>query len=409
MPVKKKSVGDLKGADLRGKKVLVRVDLDVPLDDNLNITDDTRVKAVVPTIQYLIRHGAKVILCSHLGNPEGVTPKYSLKPLVPRLSELLQINVGMANDCIGEVVEKLVAEIPDGGVLLLENVRFYKEEEKNEPEFAKKLASLADLYVNDAFRIAHQSHASIKKVTKFLSPCVAGFLVQKELDYLVGAVSCSQTRSVAIVCGSNLSSEIGVIESLLGKVDAIIIGGRMAFTFLRALNHSVGTSPVEEDMIDIAKSLIHRAMARRMQFFVPMEVVLADDFAPDANTKTILAIGIPEGWMGMDIGPMAIDLYNRCLNQAKVLYYGMEASEYLGWRNLIKEQRCAIAKTVAELNGNGATTIIGGDDLIETFEKLGLADKISHSLTTGAPYRELLEGKSLPGIRGLDDTSAYYL
>ncbi|XP_026410962.1 phosphoglycerate kinase, cytosolic-like [Papaver somniferum] len=421
MPLKKKSVGDLKESDLRGKKVFVRVDLDVPLDEILNITDDTRVKAAVPTIRYLIRHGAKVILCSHLGHPEGViTPKYSLKPLVPRLSELIQTKVGMANDCIGEEVEKLVAEIPDGGVLLLENVRFYKEEEKNDSEFAKKLASLADLYVNDAFRTAHRPHATVKKVTEFLSPCVAGFLMQKELDYFVGAFSSPQldylieavptprqTRTIAIVCGSKLSSEIGVIEYLLGKVDSLIIGGRMAFTFLRALNHSVGTSLVEEDKLDIAKSLVYRATARRVEFLLPWDVVVADKFAPEANSKTVLAaIGIPEGWMGLDIGSRAIDMYNKCLDQAKTVIWHGTTIGVFGMEKFDIGTK-AIAKKLAELNEKGVTTIIGGDDVIATMKKLGLVDKMSHILPRGDAYKELLEGKSLPGIRALDDTSGW--
>ncbi|KAI3845436.1 hypothetical protein MKX03_010169 [Papaver bracteatum] len=386
MPVKKRSVGDLKESDLRGKKVLARVDLDVPLDENLHITDDTRVQAAVPTILYLIRHGAKVILCSHLGNPEGVTPKYSLKPLVPRL------------------IEKLVAEIPDGGVLLLENLRFHKEEEKNDPEFAKKLAALADVYVNDTFRTAHQSHASTKKVTKYLSPCVVGFLMQKELDYLVGAMWIPQldyishplARIVAIVCGSKLSSEIGVIESLLGKVDALVIGGRMAFTFLKALNHGVGATPVEDDMLDLAKSISNKAITRGVNIMLPWDTVLA------------IGIGIPEGWMGLDIGSWSIDSYNKCLDQAKiVLWHGTTIGAF-GMDNFDLGTE-AIAKKLAELKVKGATTIIGGDDIIATVKKLRLADKISHILPNGDAYKELLEGKSLPGIRALDDTSTYYI
>ncbi|RZC90286.1 hypothetical protein C5167_030998 [Papaver somniferum] len=408
MPLKKKSVGDLKESDLRGKKVFVRVDLDVPLDEILNITGDTRVKAAVPTIQYLIRHGAK-------GHPEGViTPKYSLKPLVPRLGELIQTKVGMANDCIGEEVEKLVAGIPDGGVLLLENVRFYKEEEKNDSEFAKKLASLADLYVNDAFRTAHRAHASVKKVTNVLIALNLTILLElshssPQLDHLIEVVpSPKQTRTVAIVCGSKLSSEIGIIEYLLGKVDSFIIGGTMAFTFLRDLNHSVGTSLVEEDKLDIAKSLVYRATARRVEFLLPWDVVIADKFAPKANSKTVLvAIGIPEGWMGLDIGSRAIDMYNKCLDKAKTVIWHGTTIGVFGMEKFDIGTK-AIAKKLAELNEKGVTTIIGGDDVIATMEKLGLVDKMSHILPRGDAYKELLEGKSLPGIRALDDTSVYY-
>ncbi|PIA33490.1 hypothetical protein AQUCO_04100136v1 [Aquilegia coerulea] len=284
----KRSVGDLKESDLKGKKVFVRVDLNVPLDDNLKITDDTRVRAAIPTIKYLIGNGAKVILSSHLGRRKGVTPKYSLKPLVvvvPRLSELLGIKVEMANDCIGEEVEKLVATITEGGVLLLENVRFYKEEEKNDPEFAKKLASLADLYVNDAFGTAYRAHASTEGVTKYLKPAVARFLMQKELDYLVGAVSNPKRPFAAIVGGSKVSSKIGVIESLLEKVDILLLGGGMIFTFYKAQGNKVGSSLVEEDKLDLATSLLEKAKSKGVSLLLPTDVVIADKFAGDANSE----------------------------------------------------------------------------------------------------------------------------
>nr|CAD1827933.1 unnamed protein product [Ananas comosus var. bracteatus] len=276
----KKSVGDLTAAELKGKRVFVRVDLNVPLDDSQNITDDTRIRAAVPTIKHLISNGAKVILASHLGRPKGVTPKYSLSPLVPRLSELLGIKVEKADDCIGPEVEKLVSELPEGGVLLLENVRFYKEEEKNDPEFAKKLASLADLYVNDAFGTAHRAHASTEGVTKFLKPSVAGFLLQKELDYLVGAVSNPKRPFAAIVGGSKVSSKIGVIESLLEKVDILLLGGGMIFTFYKAQGLSVGSSLVENDKLDLATSLLAKAKEKGVSLLLPTDVVIADKFAP---------------------------------------------------------------------------------------------------------------------------------
>ncbi|KAK3428434.1 hypothetical protein EUGRSUZ_F04463 [Eucalyptus grandis] len=277
----KKSVGSLKEADLKGKRVFVRVDLNVPLDDSFHITDDTRVRAAVPTIKYLMSHGAIVILASHLGRPKGVTPKYSLKPLVPRLSELLGVEVKMANDCIGEEVVKLVAETPEGGVILLENVRFYKEEEKNDPEFAKKLASLADLYVNDAFGTAHRAHASTEGVAKYVKPAVAGFLMQKELDYLVGAVANPKKPFAAIVGGSKVSSKIGVIESLLEKVDLLLLGGGMMFTFYKAQGLSVGSSLVEEDKLDLATSLLEKAKSKGVSLLLPTDVVIANKFAAD--------------------------------------------------------------------------------------------------------------------------------
>ncbi|XP_068654229.1 phosphoglycerate kinase, cytosolic-like [Aristolochia californica] len=396
----KKSVGDLKEADLRGKKVFVRVDLNVPLDDNLNITDDTRVRAAVPTIKYLIGYGAKVILCSHLGRPKGVTPKYSLKPLVPRLSELLAIKVEMADDCIGEVVERLVTALPDGGVLLLENVRFYKEEEKNDSEFAKKLASLADLYVNDAFGTAHRAHASTEGVTKYLKPAVAGFLMQKELDYLVGAVSNPKRPFAAIVGGSKVSSKIGVIESLLEKCDILLLGGAMIFTFYKAQGYSVGSSLVEEDKLDLATSLLEKAKTKGVSLLLPTDVVIANKFAADAESKTVPASGIPDGWMGLDIGPDSIKSFNESLDTTKTVIWNgpMGVFEF----DKFAAGTEAIAKKLADLSRKGVITIIGGGDSIAAVEKVGLADKMSHISTGGGASLELLEGKSLPGVLALD-------
>ncbi|KAI7750298.1 hypothetical protein M8C21_005819 [Ambrosia artemisiifolia] len=375
----KKSVGSLKEADLKGKRVFVRADLNVPLDDSFKITDDTRIRAAVPTIQYLMSNGARVILSSHLGRPKGVTPKYSLKPLVPRLSELLGVEVKMADDCVGPEVEKLVAEIPEGGVLLLENVRFYKEEEKNDPEFAKKLASLADLYVNDAFGTAHRAHASTEGVAKYLKPSVAGYLMQKELDYLVGAVSNPNKPFAAIVGGSKVSSKIGVIESLLEKVNILVLGGGMIFTFYKAQGYKVGSSLVEEDKLDLATSLLEKAKSKGVSLLLPSDVVIADKFAADANsksfsdtldtTKTII-------WNG----PMGVFEFEK-------FAAGTEA----------------IAKKLAELSGKGVTTIIGGGDSVAAVEKVGLADKMSHISTGGGASLELLEGKTLPGVLALDD------
>ncbi|XP_027170770.1 phosphoglycerate kinase, cytosolic-like [Coffea eugenioides] len=397
----KKSVGSLKEADLKGKKVFVRVDLNVPLDDNFNITDDTRIRAAVPTINYLIGCSAKIILASHLGRPKGVTPKYSLKPLVPRLSELLGVEVIIANDCIGEEVEKLVASLPEGGVLLLENVRFHKEEEKNDPEFAKKLASLADLYVNDAFGTAHRAHASTEGVAQYLKPAVAGFLMQKELDYLVGAVANPKKPFAAIVGGAKVSTKIGVIESLLAKVDILLLGGGMIFTFYKAQGHSVGSSLVEEDRLDLALSLIEKAKAKGVSLLLPTDVVAADKFAPDANSKVVPASGIPDGWMGLDIGPDAIKSFSEALDATKTIIWNgpMGVFEYDKFATGTE----AIAKKLAELSGNGVTAIIGGGDSVAAVEKVGLADKMSHISTGGGASLELLEGKSLPGALALDD------
>ncbi|KAJ6825360.1 phosphoglycerate kinase, cytosolic [Iris pallida] len=397
----KRSVGDLKAADLKGKKVFVRVDLNVPLDDDLKITDDTRIRAAVPTIKYLMEHGARVILSSHLGRPKGVTPKYSLKPLVPRLSELLGVTVGMANDCIGEEVEKLVAALPDGGVLLLENVRFYKEEEKNDPEFAKKLASLADLYVNDAFGTAHRAHASTEGVTKYLKPAVAGFLMQKELDYLVGAVSNPKRPFAAIVGGSKVSSKIGVIESLFEKVDMLLLGGGMIFTFYKAQGYPVGSSLVEEDKLALASALLEKAKSKGVSLLLPTDVVVANKFAADAESKVVPASGIPDGWMGLDIGPDSIKTFSQSLDMTKTVIWNGPMGVFEFEKFAVGTE--AIAKKLADLSGSGVITIIGGGDSVAAVEKAGLADKMSHISTGGGASLELLEGKSLPGVLALDD------
>ncbi|KAK6934762.1 Phosphoglycerate kinase [Dillenia turbinata] len=390
----KRSVGDLKEADLKGKKVFVRVDLNVPLDENLKITDDTRVRAAVPTIEYLIQNGAKVILSSHLGRPKGVTAKYSLKPLVPRLSELLGVEVKMANDCIGEEVEKLVSELPDGGVLLLENVRFYREEEKNDPEFAKKLASLADLYVNDAFGTAHRAHASTEGVAKYLKPAVAGFLMQKELDYLVGAVSKPKRPFAAIVGGSKVSSKIGVIESLLEKVDLLLLGGGMIFTFYKAQGFSVGSSLVEEDKLDLATSLLEKAKSKGVTLLLPTDVVIANKFAADADSKVVPASSIPDGWMGLDIGPDSIKIFSEALDTTQTVIWN-------GPMGVFEFDKFAEGTETSA--ARGVTTIIGGGDSVAAVEKVGLADKMSHISTGGGASLELLEGKSLPGVLALND------
>ncbi|KAL8130496.1 hypothetical protein V2J09_019651, partial [Rumex salicifolius] len=384
----KRSVSTLKEADLKGKRVFVRVDLNVPLDDNCNITDDTRIRAAVPTIKYLMGNGAKIILSSHLGRPKGVTPKYSLKPLVPRLSELLGVEVKMANDCIGAEVEALVAELPEGGVVLLENVRFYKEEEKNDPEFAKKLASLADVYVNDAFGTAHRAHASTEGVAKYLNPSVAGFLMQKELDYLVGAVSNPKRPFAAIVGGSKVSSKIGVIESLLEKVDFLFLGGGMIYTFYKAQGYGVGSSLVEEDKLDLATSLIEKAKVKGVSLLLPTDV-------------TVPASAIPDGWMGLDIGPDSIKSFSEALDTTQTIIWNGPMGVFEFEKFAIGTE--AIAKKLAELSGKGATTIIGGGDSVAAVEKAGLAEKMSHISTGGGASLELLEGKTLPGVLALND------
>ncbi|KAG0496157.1 hypothetical protein HPP92_000848 [Vanilla planifolia] len=397
----KRSVGDLTVADLKGKKVFVRADFNVPLDEDQNITDDTRIRAAVPTIKHLIVNGAKVILSSHLGRPKGFTPKYSLAPIVPRLTELLGVQVQKADDCIGPEVEKLVAALPDGGVLLLENVRFYKEEEKNDPEFAKKLASLADLYVNDAFGTAHRAHASTEGVTKFLKPSVAGFLLQKELDYLVGAVASPKRPFAAIVGGSKVSSKIGVIESLLEKVDILLLGGGMIFTFYKAQGLSIGSSLVEEDKLDLATSLLEKAKSKGVSLLLPTDVVIADKFAADANSNVVSSSAIPEGWMGLDIGPDSIKTFNDALVTTRTVIWNGPMGVFEFDKFAVGTE--AIAKKLAELSAKGVTTIIGGGDSVAAVEKVGVAEKMSHISTGGGASLELLEGKELPGVVALDE------
>jgi len=398
----KKSVGDLGKAELEGKRVFVRADLNVPLNKELEITDDTRIRAAVPTLKYLLDNGAKVLLTSHLGRPKsGPEDKFRLNPVAPRLAELLGKPVKKLNDCIGSEVEKAVAELKNGELALLENVRFYKEEEKNEPEFAKKLASNADLYVNDAFGTAHRAHASTEGVTKFLKPSVAGFLLQKELDYLDGAVSKPKRPFAAIVGGSKVSSKITVIESLLDKVDVLIIGGGMVFTFYKARGLSVGSSLVEEDKLDLAKKLEEAAKAKGVKLLLPTDVVVADKFAPDANTKTVSVEEIPDGWMGLDIGPDSIKTFQKALEDCKTVVWNgpMGVFEF----EKFATGTLAIAQTLAGLTKNGAITIIGGGDSVAAVEQAGLADQMSHISTGGGASLELLEGKVLPGVAALDE------
>merc|ERR1719424_1809253 len=317
----KKSVGDMKDADLEGKKVLVRCDLNVPLDGK-TITDDTRIRASVPTVKYLMEKGAKVLLASHLGRPkDGPEDKFSLSPVAPRLSELLGTDVKLAPDCIGDAVKECVDGMSDGSVILLENTRFYKEEEKNVKEFAEKLAANADMFVNDAFGTAHRAHGSTEGVTNYLSPSVAGFLLQKELEYLDGAVSDPKRPFAAIVGGSKVSSKIGVIESLMEKVDKIVIGGGMVFTFLKARGLETGSSLVEEDQLELATKLEKIAKEKGMDFVRPTDVIVADKFAADAKTQCVKVEEIPAGRMGLDNGPESTKMIQAKLEECKTVIW----------------------------------------------------------------------------------------
>jgi phosphoglycerate kinase len=397
----KKSIASLTAADLTGKKVLVRADFNVPVDDNGAITDDTRIRAALPTIKDLTGKGAIVILSSHFGRPKGVDEKLRLTPVATRLSELLGQTVVKCNDCIGAEVAAQIGAMSNGQVALLENVRFYPEEEKNDPEFAKKLASIADLYVNDAFGTAHRAHASTEGVTKYLRPSVAGYLIESELKYLQTAIESPQRPLAAIVGGSKVSSKIGVIETLLDKCDKLFLGGGMIFTFYKARGLSVGKSLVEEDKLDLARALEAKAKEKGVQLLLPTDVVVADNFAPDANAQTVDINNIPDGWMGLDIGPDSIKTFQAALADCKsVIWNGpMGVFEF----DKFAAGTEAIAHTLAAISAKGAITIIGGGDSVAAVEKVGLADKMSHISTGGGASLELLEGKVLPGIAALDD------
>ncbi|AFY67966.1 phosphoglycerate kinase [Geitlerinema sp. PCC 7407] len=398
----KRTVADLSASDLTGKRVLMRADFNVPLDDQGNITDDTRIRAALPTIQELTSKGAKVVLCSHFGRPKGkVNEGMRLTPVAKRLSELLGQEVKKTDDCIGEGAAATVAAMENGQVVLLENVRFHAEEEANDPEFAKQLASLADLYVNDAFGTAHRAHASTEGVTHYLTPSVAGFLIDKELKYLQAAIENPQRPLAAIVGGSKVSSKIGVIETLLDKVDKLLIGGGMIFTFYKARGLSVGKSLVEEDKLELAKALEVKAKEKGVDLLLPTDVVVADNFAADAAAQTVSIENIPDGWMGLDIGPDSVEVFKQALSECRSVIWNGPMGVFEFDKFAVGTE--AIARTLADLTGTGVTTIIGGGDSVAAVEKVGVAEKMSHISTGGGASLELLEGKELPGIAALND------
>ncbi|OLP19775.1 phosphoglycerate kinase [Leptolyngbya sp. 'hensonii'] len=403
----KKTVADLSASDLSGKRVLVRVDFNVPLDDQGNITDDTRIRAALPTINELASKGAKVILSSHFGRPKGddyasrVSDKFRLTPVAARLAELLGKPVVKTDDCIGDDVAAKVGAMQNGDVLLLENVRFHPGEEKNDPEFSKQLASVADLYVNDAFGTAHRAHSSTEGVTQYLSPAVAGFLIEKELKYLQAAIESPQRPLAAIIGGSKVSSKIGVIETLLEKVDKLLIGGGMIFTFYKARGLNVGKSLVEEDKLELAKTLEAKAKEKGVELLLPTDVVVADAFAADAKAQTVSIENIPDGWMGLDIGPDSVKVFQAALTQCKSAIWNGPMGVFEFDQFAVGTE--AIARTLADLTKQGVTTIIGGGDSVAAVEKVGVADQMSHISTGGGASLELLEGKELPGIAALDE------
>lgn len=391
----KKSVTDI---DVAGKKVLVRVDFNVPLNDKKEVTDDTRIVAAIPTIQYLREQKAKIILCSHLGRPDGeFNMKYSLAPVAAKLERLIDCKITFAKDVIGESAKAAVDNIKEGEIVLLENLRFHKEETKNDPGFAKKLASFADVYVNDAFGAAHRAHASTAGVADYI-PAVAGFLIEKELKALGGALENPSRPFLAILGGAKVSDKIGVIENLITKVDWIILGGGMAYTFLKAKGLEVGTSLVDEERIGLAAGLLKKAEEKGVEIFLPVDSIIAEKFDAKAKTQVVPSDEITPGWMGLDIGPSSRMLFADKVRKAKTVIWNGPMGVFE--MEPFAEGTKAIAKAMAETD---AMTIIGGGDSAAAVKIFGYADNIDHISTGGGASLEFLEGKELPGIAVLED------
>lgn len=391
----KKSIKDIQA---KGKRVLVRVDFNVPIDDQQKITNDTRIRAAIPTLRYLLEEGAKLILVSHFGRPKGqVNPKYSLAPVAVRLSELLGQNVPLAKDCIGPEVMAQAAALKEGQVLLLENVRFHPEEEKNDPEFAKQLASLAEIYVNDAFGTAHRAHASTEGVAHYL-PAVAGLLMQKEIEVMGKALENPTRPFAAIIGGAKVSDKIGVIENLLKKVNLLIIGGGMANTFLKAEGYGVGKSLVEEDKLSLASELLAKAKVLGVEIVLPQDVVVAKEFKAEAEHRVVAADQIAEDEMALDIGPASAEAFAKHIIPAQTIVWNgpMGVFEMESFAKGTEK----VAQAVAACSG---TTIVGGGDSVAAVEKMGVAEKLTHISTGGGASLEFLEGKVLPGVAALND------
>ncbi|MEK3857053.1 phosphoglycerate kinase [Cytobacillus sp. FSL H8-0458] len=391
----KKSVKDV---ELKGKRVFCRVDFNVPMKEG-QVTDETRIKAALPTIEYLMNQGAKVILASHLGRPKGsFVEELRLTPVAKRLSELLGKEVKKADEAYGDSVKAMVDTLSEGDVLLLENVRFYSGEEKNDPELAKAFAELADVYVNDAFGAAHRAHASTEGIAQHL-PAVSGLLMEKELDVLGKALSNPERPFTAIIGGAKVKDKIGVIENLLEKVDNLIIGGGLAYTFVKANGHEVGKSLLEEDKIDLAKSFMKKAKEKGVNFYMPVDVVVADDFSEEANIKTVAIEEIPSDWEALDIGPKTRDIYSDVIQNSKLVIWNgpmgvFELNKFAGGTR-------AVAEALAE--ANDTYSVIGGGDSAAAVEKFHLADRMSHISTGGGASLEFMEGKALPGVVALNE------
>jgi phosphoglycerate kinase len=397
--MKKLSIDNL---NVKDKRVLVRVDFNVPLDENLKITDDIRITSSLPTIKKIIKDGGKAILMSHLGRPKGkVNAKYSLKPAAERLGELLNKEVKLAPDCIGEETKKIVELMNPGDVILLENLRFHEEEEKNNSDFARQLSELGDVYVNDAFGSAHRAHASTEGVTRYIKTSAAGYLMQKELDYLGSAISTPDRPYTAVLGGAKISGKIDVIENLIDKVDTLIIGGGMAFTFFRAQGKEIGKSLLESEKLDLAKQVLEKMKEKKLNFLLPVDVVVAPEFSNDSPSEIVDVDNIPADKMGLDIGPKTIELFKKELLKAKTVVWNGPMGVF-EMENFAKGT-FEIARTLAEVTEKGAKTIIGGGDSAAAISKAGLEDKVSHVSTGGGASLEFLEGKELPGVSALSE------
>jgi len=388
--------------DLKDKKILVRVDFNVPLDEKLNVTNDIRIVESLPTIKKIINSGGKAILMSHMGRPKGERkPEFSLKPAAERLSMLLGKEVKLAPDCIGAETEKLANEMKSGDVVLLENLRFHKQEEKNDPDFAKQLASLGDVYINDAFGSVHRAHASTEGVTKFIKTCAAGYLMQKELDYLGNALSNPKRPYCAILGGAKISGKIDVINNLLDKVDTLIVGGGMAFTFFKAQGKEIGKSLLEEEKLGLAKELLEKVKSSKLKFLLPVDVIAADEFRNESPAITVDVDKFPADKMGLDIGPESIKLFSdEIMNSKTIVWNGpMGVFEMSNFSN----GTFAVAEALANATESGAVTVIGGGDSAAAIAEAGLERKVSHVSTGGGASLEFLEGKILPGVAALTD------
>jgi phosphoglycerate kinase len=390
----KLSIRDLQ---FKGKRVLVRVDFNVPLDSNLKVTDDTRIREALPTIKYISDKGGKVILISHLGRPDGkVVDKLRMSPVAKKLEELIGKKINKVDDCIGDKVKSAISSMKDGDILLLENVRFYPEEEKNDPKFAKSLAELADIYVNDAFGTAHRAHASTVGVTKYVKQSAAGFLMEKEIKYLGMVLSNPKRPLIAIIGGAKISSKIDLLNNLLTRVDTLIIGGGMAYTFMKAKGISVGKSLVEEDKLEVAKEILNNAEKKNIPLLLPVDHVVADK--KDAPTDIKVVTDIPDNYIALDIGPKTIEEFGKVIKKAKTIFWNGPLG--LFEVDAFAKGTTSLAKVIAE---SKAVSVVGGGDSVSAIKKAGVSDKITHISTGGGASLEFIEGKELPGISALTD------